>query len=355
MTSLAIGPVNSAGQASAWAAAVREHTGVDAASFGHARPPLRAGSGYAFSTDVTWPHPRLTPRWWKSRLVDRLLRGRTHLAVDSFASLYDRLDRADLSGELDRLRRGFPHLALSLVAHGSDIRDPERHAARLPQSYYASAPTSWSAALGRVAARNRDTARASGLPLFVSTPDLLLEDVPATWLPVCVDPAAWACPTPAFSGGGPPVVLHLPSRREPPIKGSDVIDLVLRRLHEQGRVRYLRPAALPPAEVRTAVHASDIVVDQVASGYYGVAAVEGMAAGRLVIGSLADDVAAVMPQRPPLIDVPHGNLDRIMDEVLADLARAAALAAAGPAFVARFHDGRESACVLAEWLGVPLG
>lgn len=361
MTRLGIGPVNSAGQATAWAAAVRAHTPAQAYSFGFAAPPLRGRTLAAgFPTDVTRPHPRLTPRALKSWLVAAMLRAggpTTHLAVDSFASLYDRLDRGHIGAELERLRDRHPGLAVALVAHGSDLRDPDLHRARLPQSYYATADRPWVEQLRATAARNRRTVAESGLPLFVSTPDLLLEDVggtPATWLPVTVDPHVWAADraTPAPLTGELPVVLHVPSRRRPPIKGTDLIDPVLRRLEHEGRIRYLSPEQVRPQEMPALVRRCDILLEQVRSGYYSAAAVEAMAAGRVVLSSLAPDVAALMPEPPPLIDVPDGALDDLLEELLRDPDDARRRAGEGPGFVRRWHDGAAAAAALAPWLGV---
>lgn len=367
MTRLGIGPVNSAGQATAWAGAVRDHTDAQAYSFGFAPPPLRPATlAAAFPTDVSWPHPRLTPRPLKARLVGSMLRadgGTTHLAVDSFASLFDRLDRGHLGLELERLRNRHPGLEVALVAHGSDLRDPDRHRARLGQSYYATAPDSWVQQLHTTSARNRRTVAESGLPLFVSTPDLLLEDVggaPVTWLPVTVDAQVWAAdPSSAAPLSGElPIVLHVPSRRTPPIKGTDLVDPVLRRLEREGRIHYLSPEKVRPDEMPALVRRCDILVEQVRSGYYSVAAVEGMAAGRVVLSSLAPDVRELMPEPPPLLDVPDGALGDLLEGLLRDPDDARRRAAEGPRFVRRWHDGRAAAAALAPWLGVeafPIG
>ncbi|WP_052465829.1 glycosyltransferase [Mobilicoccus massiliensis] len=346
---LAIGPINNAGQAHAWAQAVDTFTDHAAWSFGFAPPPGRRPP-LQFSATRRLPHHRITPDALKAVLVRRMLRGASHVAVDSFASLYRRLDRSHLGVELDRLQRDLPRASFALIAHGSDLRDPQQHAERLAESYYRIAPAEWNASLGEAAARNRETARRSALPLFVSTPDLLLEDVPATWLPVVVDPVPFAGAPPPFSSGRRPRVLHLPSRRTPPIKGTDLVDPLLTRLHDEGRVEYVSPASVHPAEVPALVRSCDVLIEQVRSGYYGANAIEGMAAGRVVVGSLADDVAALMPEPPPMIRVRHDGLEEAIERVLSDATEARDLASRGPGFVRRWHDGRSSARVLATWM-----
>lgn len=348
---LAIGPINNAGQADAWARAVDANTPFDAFSFAFSPVPGRRPA-VRFPASRHLPHHRLTPAALKRVLVRRLLRGATHVAIDSYAALHHRLDVSHVGAELDALRADLPGARFALIAHGSDVRDPLRHADRLPESYYR-LDEAWSAGLGAVAERNRRTARESGLPVFVSTPDLLLEDMPSTWLPVVVDVRAFAATAGPFAtpeARRRPRVLHLPSRRVPPIKGTDLVDPVLRALEASGRIEYVSPAGVAPASVPALMRSCDVIVEQVRSGYYGANAVEGFAAGRVVVGSLADDVAALMPEAPPMIRVPHEGFGAAMEAVLADLEAAAGLAARGPGFAARWHDGRAAAQVLADWM-----
>jgi len=355
---LAIGPINNAGQVDAWARAVAAYTPHEAFSFAFAPVPGRRPPTL-FPASRRLPHHRLTPDPVKRFLVRRMLRGSTHVAIDSFAALHHRLDASHVGVELPRLREDLPEASFALIAHGSDVRDPRQHVERLPESYYR-LDAAWSEELGAVAARNRRTAQEAGVPVFVSTPDLLLEDMPSTWLPVVVDVERFAGEAPPFAtpeARRRPRVLHLPSRRVPPIKGTDLVDPVLRRLAEAGRVEYVSPAGVAPEEVPALVRSCDVVVEQVRSGYYGANAVEGLAAGRVVVGSLADDVAALMPEAPPMMRVAHDGFAHTMDALLADLDAAAGLAAQGPDFATRWHDGRASAGVLASWLwkGVPDG
>jgi hypothetical protein len=74
-----------------------------------------------------------------------------------------------------------------------------------------------------------------------------------------------------------------------------------------------------------------------------------MAAGRVVVGYVADDVRALMEEPPPVVDVLDADITRTVLEVLADRDRYAAVAATGPAFARRWHDGRVSADVLSRF------
>jgi hypothetical protein len=98
---------------------------------------------------------------------------------------------------------------------------------------------------------------------------------------------------------------------------------------------------------------ADIIVDQIQSGSYGVAAVEGMAAGRLVVGYVADDVRALMPEPPPIVDAPKESFEAKIHEILCDIGTFASIASRGPDFVKRWHNGRASAIALRPFLDRP--
>ena len=188
---------------------------------------------------------------------------------------------------------------LGYVAHGSELRDPDAHMSRIEHSYFRVASDEWVERLRVLSARNRELARQH--PTFVTTPDLLLDAPDARWVPLAIDVRSWRAPRPALVGKKP-VVLHLPSRRDPPIKGTQYVDEIMRSLAGSGAIEYLSPESVPHGQMRELVGRADVVVDQILTGSYGVAAVEAMAAGRLVVGGVADDVRALMSEAPPIVD-----------------------------------------------------
>ncbi|MBB5112910.1 hypothetical protein AB0K27_15735 [Micromonospora echinospora] len=340
---LAIGPANFAEQAYQWARAVQRHLDVPAVSFGLKPIPTR-GKGFQFSADHRIPHPRLMTPWGRALRMARILDGATHLALDGFIALH----HLGLRSDFDQARRR--GMKMALIAHGSDIRDPDAHMARYDFSYYASAPVEWVAKRRRRSRRNRSAATGLGAPVFVSTPDLLLDMPDATWLPVTIDTTRWLPARPALTGGVP-TVLHRPSHSNPPIKGTEIIDPVLRDLAARGRIRYLAPECVPHAAMPGLVAQSDIVVDQVLAGSYGVAAAEGLAAARLVVGFVGPETRALMPEEPPIVDAPPGCFAKVMETILDDRETFSAMADAGPDFVHRWHDGTAAASALRRFLG----
>jgi hypothetical protein len=276
-------------------------------------------------------------------------------------------------------------LAVAALWHGSDIRLPSHHIARHPLSPYALPELRARAGeLESNARRNRRAMGALGLAQLVSTPDLLDQVEGAIWCPVVVaqaliqagagappaappapgagvdvalaaplGDAAAAPPAPVLAGPRPRVV-HVPSN--PLLKGSDLVDPILQRLAGEGRIDYIRAEGLTSAEVCRLYGEADIVADQFRMGIYGVAAVEAMALGRLVISDVDTSVQeAVLDQTGlalPIAKAGAAGLAAELDRIIADPDPYRRLAAQGPPFVAAVHSGARSAAALAQALGL---
>lgn len=182
---------------------------------------------------------------------------------------------------------------------------------------------------------------------FVSTPDML-DFVPgAQWLPVVVRPDAFVPGAPVLARRVP-VVLHAPSN--PLLKGSDVVDEALTRLHDEGRVEYRRLYGVPPTLVADHVRDADVVIDQVALGNLGVMALEAMACGRLLMAHALPEVLGRYDEEVPMVVVDPVSLVDQLCSALDARDESREIAAAAPAFVRRHHDGRRSVEVLSPFL-----
>lgn len=343
---LAIGPANYAGQAHEWAAAVNRQGQAAAWSFSF--EPLGPGS-FQFPADkmmgrYSYRNPLLRgarARWF--------FRDTTHVALDGFDPFYHLKMRGKLPGDVRQLQRAGKRVAL--IAHGSDVRSPDAHAARHEWSYFAEGSPEWRKALSTNSAEARRYAQESGLPVFYSTPDLGFDLPFGTWLPVCVDVAGWRTDEPLLERHVPRV-LHIPSRRTPPIKGSQYIEPVLEDLARAGVIEHVAPESVPHREMKALVQSCDVVIDQILIGSYGVAAVEAMAAGRVLIGSLDETVASLMPERPEMLVATPDTLRDTVLRAVEDRVTMREQAERNRRFVERWHDGTESARRLGAFLGL---
>ena len=347
MPSLAIGPLNTAGQAYRWSEAVSRELGISAWSFAGTRRRVRRIDGPAHHRI---PHHRLRPRMIRRLWLECLLRSRTHVLVESMVPLLGDLRHGVLHDDVGLLEeRG---LTVGVICHGSDIRSPERHMARLDHSYFRLWGESVRNNVEEQVARRRDALEVFETPSFVSTPDLILDLPTATWLPLVVDSRRWASDRNVLRSGRP-VVLHAPSQRKLSIKGTEFIEPVLVDLDRRGLIEYRALTGLVPhSRMPELVKEADVLVEQILAGSYGVAAVEGMAAGCLVIGYVGDEVRSMMPEDPPILDATPDGFAGTMMRVLEERNGYADLAASGPAYVERIHSGRLSASVLSPFLGV---
>lgn len=341
---LVIGPANMAGQAWAWAKAVeRDVDGVRTEVISVDR-----GSPILFEADEIVPAATYAndPRWAQS-LEARGLEQWTHVLLEAGRPIFGLRHGRDFSGDVPVLRS--VGVEVGLVLHGSEIRNPRRHAESSPWSPFADPDDDLTARLQRQWEVLHPLVTAFDGPVFVSTPDLL-EDVPgAHLLPVVVDRERWSTDSPAMERDVP-VVLHAPSRAS--IKGTDHVEAAVRPLAEAGLVEYRLLEGVAPEGMPAAIADADIVLDQFTLGSYGVMAVQALAAGRVVVGHVTDEVRAGFSGTNPIVEATPDTLREVVERLVADRDEARAAAAAGPAYVAEHHDGRRSSTILREVLGL---
>jgi glycosyltransferase involved in cell wall biosynthesis len=141
------------------------------------------------------------------------------------------------------------------------------------------------------------------------------------------------------------------------MKGSELIDPVMESLAERGLITYRRVEGVDPADMPQVYRDADIVVDQFRVGSYGVAACEAMAAGRVVVGHIAqsvrDRVVADTGLELPIIEATPDTIEQVVLDLISHPERGREVAARGPAFVEQVHDGRRSAEALAPFVEAP--
>ncbi len=337
-----VGPANFAGQAGAWATAAHEQLeGVSAVSMSVPRGVLD------FPTDYAVP-PRVyrSPEWAREQecwITEQF----SHLLIDAVRPLTGPLYGDDCSRELRRFRSA--GLRVGLIAHGSEIRLPSLHRSLYPFSPFDPDLPATRRREAQVERLRRVFIGYEG-PTFVSTPDLLDFAPQATWLPVVVPPDPWVSGRPPLHRARP-VVLHVPSN--PFLKGSHLVDPILRALDAEGLIQYRRLHGVPPERMPALVADADIVLDQFVLGLYSAMAVQGMLAGRVVVAHVHDRVRARIGEELPVVEADPATLADTLRGIVRDRDHYRVVAAAGVSYAQRFHDGRRSAEVLAGFLGAP--
>jgi len=129
----------------------------------------------------------------------------------------------------------------------------------------------------------------------------------------------------------------------------------LEKLHAEGLIEMVQaPDLVPPEAMPNLMSNTDILVDQIQSGTYGVASVEAMWAGRVVVGWMAPDVRDLCPAEVPVIDAAPQDFEAVIRDLIRDRDALPTMAEAGRTYAHEFHDGRRSAEVLRAFVESPV-
>ena len=340
-----IGPTNYAEQGWAWARAL-DAAPADVRARNMA---VDVPGGFSFRADTVVPVPVYTSsdQWQRAEVT--AVQEYTHVLFEAERPLFGRLYSRDVETEAGMLAEH--GISTAFMCHGTDIRLPSRHARLTPWSPFdPSDPTTQK--IERDAVRNNALLARLGRPVFVSTPDLLLDVPSAIWCPVVVELERWNSDGRARREravtGAPPTLAHVPSKAA--IKGTPLVEPVLERLVAERRADYERISGVPSPRMPAVYADADIVLDQFRLGSYGVAACEAMAAGCVVVGHVAPFVRSAVRDATgwdvPIVEATPDTLEEVLAPLLADSALRDRIGALGRAFVADVHSGPRSARIL---------
>lgn len=222
--------------------------------------------------------------------------------------------------------------------HGCDIRDSKSVIEK-----YAISPcmTCWPMQCSPNRNLARTTAQKHASRVFVSTPDLIEFVNGAIWLPQAIDAAdiyAAVAGSPGYqSDPNRIVVAHAPSSTT--IKGSTYVEKAVATLQTAGVPIELKLLTrMSHTDVIKAVQQSDIFIDQLLIGSYGVAALEAMILRKPVIVYIRDDLVKYFGADAPMISANPTNLVEVLyDLTMRRRADWGDLGARGEAYVARTH------------------
>lgn len=344
-----IAPLNTAGQARRWAAALRAVPGVTAVNL------MIGDSRFGFESDASVPTAvaRVSRDWQRRNFKVRALSA-TDIVIESATALFGPIFGQSIVREVRALQAAGVRVAV--LCHGSDVRSIAALNARNPYSPYADpALADRVRKLEKSAAERRRRIRRLDVPVMGSTHGVLLDLPEAIWVPVTVDVDAWALDETAFGRTGPLRVVHAPS--DPALKGSDVVERVLARLADEGRIDYERLGLTSHAAMRDAYARCDVVVDSLRLGGYGVTACEAMAAGRAVVSYIDPLYRTAIRESYgvdlPIVQATPDTLTGVICGLAADRSRGRAIAEQGPGYARRLHDGRVSAARILAALDSP--
>lgn len=340
-----IAPVNYSGQGREWARALEASTPDISAQ----NLAIDVPGGFSFAADIVVPVSTYhNDSDWQQREFEAASAA-THVLIEAeeppFGRLLGRSVAAQAQALLDR------GVDVAYLAHGTDARLPSRHIDANPWSYYRH-ESIYLPRAEALAARNIALLEDSGRPLFVSTPDLLLDLRTARWCPVVVDPKRWEARRVERTNDNLLRVAHAPSVSA--VKGTELILPALERLADEKVIVLDLVTGVPSADMPERFAGADVVIDQMRVGSYGVAAVEAMASGCVVVGHVSAEVRALVTAQTgaelPIVEATVDSIERVL-RGLADDQSFESRRSHGLDFVHELHDGRYSAKVLREhWI-----
>lgn len=339
-----IGPANMAGQAWEWGRALeRNIEGARAQVI-----VVDRGGPITYPSDVSVTVETYTKdRPWGQRLEFEAVSTWTHALIEAGRPLFGLRNGRDFSGDVPVLRA--MGVQVGLLFHGSELRNPRDNAGRTPWSPFADPEEELTARLQSQWEVLRPLVEEFDGPMAVSTPDLLLDLPQAAWLPVVVDLERWQPSGPVLQGNKP-VVVHVPSRAS--LKGTVHVAGAVQPLVDEGLIDFRQLEGIAPEDMPAAIGAADIVLDQFSIGIYGVAAVEAMAAGKVVVSHVMPQVRELCPRPLPVVEANPETLADVLRSVIADPVGSQRIVDEGLDYVRDLHDGRRSAQVLREHFGV---
>jgi hypothetical protein len=346
---LLIAPVNYSEQGWAWARALeRAHTDLSARNMA-----IDVPGGFDFHADLVVPVATYhnDPDWQRRQL--RAAKSATHVLIEAEEPPFGRLLGRSVARQAVALLEAGVDVAF--MGHGTDVRLPSRHIAGNPWSYFAD-DSIYRPRAEALAARNIELISSSGRPVFVSTPDLLIDLPEANWCPVVIEPARWSdVPRSERRTGAPLRVAHAPSVAA--AKGTPLILPVLQQLAAEGVIELALLQGVPSRDMPAAFGRADVLLDQFRAGSYGVAACEAMAAGCIVVGQISAQVRDAVKDTSG-VDLPiRDATPDTLEAVIRELAQCESLRQErelSRRFVETVHDGRLSAQVLMKnWISPP--
>lgn len=341
--SILIGPTNSAGQATLWSKALTR--------LGFPSQSLRISNDPAtewFDADIEIPRLEWTTMEGRISLAKRIASDYDAILFESMRPLFSLHSKRDYSAirtfeDIKLLKKA--RVKSAIVFHGSDIRDTGAHARREPFSPYRVTSPELEQLQVRAAEFRKAGRKAAWrrIPVFVTTPDLLLDMPRAHWLPITIDVDAFAEAGDArlcWSSPGVPRVLFQPSKDW--LKSADLVLPILDRLHKEGIINLLENQRIPHKEMPTRIAEADIVIDRF-DGVAGVTSVEALAAKRIVVANIAPWAYKKAEVTPPVVHATPETLENILRMMNSQRSSYQHDFDAGLHYARKWHDGTESA------------
>jgi glycosyltransferase involved in cell wall biosynthesis len=174
--------------------------------------------------------------------------------------------------------------------------------------------------------------------ILVSTPDLLEWSPDGIWLPNPVDIREYEL-LERGSQTHKLRILHAPSSRE--TKGTKYVIQAINKLKKEGYdIEFILLENVPHEEVLEQTKLSDIIVDQLIIGWYGMFSIEAMCMGKPVLCYIKKDLADKYYQDLPILNTSPEFVYENLIKLIENPKLRTELGVQGRKYVERKHDSR---------------
>lgn len=157
-------------------------------------------------------------------------------------------------------------------------------------------------------------------------------------LPLAIDIQKFKASYPSIENKKP-LLIHAPTNRE--FKGSDYIEKAIKKLKKSKSFTFKVIEKKSHKEALEMYMKSDIIIDQILCGTYGMLAVEAMAMGKVVVGYIRDDVRKQLPHELPIVTASPKNIYKVLSELISNPQKCHELGQKGRKYVEEYHDAEK--------------
>lgn len=133
-----------------------------------------------------------------------------------------------------------------------------------------------------------------------------------------------------------PSIIHAPTNRA--FKGSDYVEAAIEKIQGKSPFTYQVLEKVSHEQAMQMYRNSDIIIDQLLCGSYGMLSVEAMAMGKPVVAFIREDVRKQFPGDLPIVQATPENLDEVLLELIQNPSLRYEIGVASRAYVEKHHS-----------------
>ncbi|MBS4172215.1 glycosyltransferase [Bacillus sp. FJAT-49736] len=133
-----------------------------------------------------------------------------------------------------------------------------------------------------------------------------------------------------------PLIIHAPTNRA--FKGSEYVEKAIEKIKGKSTFSFRLLEKVSHEQAMQTYMKSDIIIDQLLCGSYGMLSVEAMAMGKPVIAYIREDVRNHFPVDLPIVQATPENIDKVLLELVQNPSLRNQIGMASRQYVEKYHS-----------------